>query len=212
METKICTRCDTEKPLFEYHSARSNKDGKQTFCKKCDNKRKTDTLRRKSIQSGSTRQFTLVARELRAQGLKRCSVCKEVKEFQSFYRHKNTVDGYAHCCAICVQKLGVKYYTPEKGHAKYQRNKRTQKNAKLLKDFGITIDQYEEMLSTQCNLCAICNEPSPGKALAVDHDHDTGQVRALLCGNCNPAVGFVKEKPSRARAIAEYLEKYGKIG
>ncbi len=210
MDHKICNKCGLDKPLIEYYNAAKNSSGKQSSCKKCVNARKTENLRRKSAEAGSTKQLTLVARELRDQGLKRCSDCKVVKSMEYFHNHKNTTDGKAQNCAECAQKTSAKYYTPEYGSARYQRNKDRLKNNSLLRDFGITLEQYRAMFDQQKGLCAVCDRPSPDKALAVDHDHVTGEVRRLLCGNCNVAVGFVQESPRIAIRIADYLESYGK--
>lgn len=60
----------------------------------------------------------------------------------------------------------------------------------LLRTYAISIEQYEEMLAAQDDRCAICRKAPPeGRRLAVDHDHDTGRVRGLLCTACNAALG-----------------------
>lgn len=58
---------------------------------------------------------------------------------------------------------------------------------RLLRVYGITLDQYNQLLKSQGGGCGICGK-SPedeGKALAVDHDHKTGEVRGILCSYCN---------------------------
>ena len=86
--------------------------------------------------------------------------------------------------------------------------------ANLKRDFGITSEQYDEMLQTQNGLCAICLKPETAihnftkqiKNLAVDHDHVTGKVRGLLCQRCNHAIGLVDENPQTLRNATKYLE------
>lgn len=75
--------------------------------------------------------------------------------------------------------------------------------------YGITVEQYNEMLNEQGGCCAICgtNEPT-GYNWHVDHNHDTGKVRALLCSQCNQAIGMMKEDVSILRRAIEYLEKH----
>jgi Recombination endonuclease VII len=63
---------------------------------------------------------------------------------------------------------------------------------------------YNHLLAQQDGVCAICREPD--RELVVDHDYRTGRVRALLCGHCNSAIGFLRESPLLARAAANYLE------
>lgn len=84
----------------------------------------------------------------------------------------------------------------------------------LKKSFGITPEEYERMHAAQYGLCAICGLPETmvrhGKlsVLAVDHCHDSKQVRALLCGSCNSGLGWFKDDPERMRRAADYVEEH----
>lgn len=85
-----------------------------------------------------------------------------------------------------------------------------------LKRFGITIAEYENLLSKQKGKCAICGitEKDLGRKLSVDHCHKIGKVRGLLCHKCNTGIGFFKEKPENFLMAIKYLEKdnfWGKI-
>jgi hypothetical protein len=78
-----------------------------------------------------------------------------------------------------------------------------------LRHYGLTKEDYERMLVEQAGICAICELPDPsGKALAVDHNHVTNEVRGLLCENCNRAIGLLKDSAYRCARAAEYLNKY----
>lgn len=78
----------------------------------------------------------------------------------------------------------------------------------LKKNFGITKEEYDQMLAHQNGVCAICLEVcATGRDLAVDHDHETGKVRGLLCRDCNVSLGLMKDDPNRLRKAAEYLEQ-----
>lgn len=81
--------------------------------------------------------------------------------------------------------------------------------------YGITEEDYASMLEAQNGVCAICKRPerrrSSGdevKNLAVDHDHETGRVRALLCHDCNVVLGYVEDSPERLDAMRSYLLAY----
>lgn len=80
--------------------------------------------------------------------------------------------------------------------------------AKLLHKYGITMDDYDAMLVAQGGRCAICPATRPGGrgAWHVDHNHDTGDVRGLLCSNCNRGMGLLGDDPEVLRAAAAYLE------
>lgn len=63
----------------------------------------------------------------------------------------------------------------------------------VMRRYGITVEQYEFMLAAQGGLCGICRKPPGRRRLAVDHDHETGEVRMLLCDRCNMAVGIIED-------------------
>lgn len=66
-------------------------------------------------------------------------------------------------------------------------------NGELLRLYGISLADYRGLLSAQRGVCAICGQPdpTPGRRLAVDHDHQSGAVRGLLCGKCNKGIGLL---------------------
>jgi len=77
------------------------------------------------------------------------------------------------------------------------------------KKFGLSTEQYESMVVAQKGQCALCPQVDlPEKRLAIDHDHKTGKIRALLCDRCNRGIGFFDEEPKRLRAAAEYIETH----
>jgi hypothetical protein len=85
--------------------------------------------------------------------------------------------------------------------------KRADRDAHLRRKFGIGIDDYERMLAEQNGGCRICGTPPPENgSLHVDHDHDTGQIRGLLCVSCNNAIGALKENLDIFLAAMAYLE------
>ena len=80
--------------------------------------------------------------------------------------------------------------------------------------YGMSIEQYITLLEKQNGVCAGCNAPpktggraGSNRALSVDHDHATGDIRGLLCQGCNAALGLAKNSPDLLRALAAYLEK-----
>lgn len=77
--------------------------------------------------------------------------------------------------------------------------------------YGLTVEEYENMLERQGGVCAICGSGEWGgtkhRVPHVDHDHETGKVRGLLCGDCNFGLGKFKDDPDRLRAAISYLER-----
>ncbi len=80
----------------------------------------------------------------------------------------------------------------------------------LKRNYGITPEMYNELLTKQNNSCACCgtHESNFKRRLHVDHNHTTGHVRALLCTLCNPLVGFAKENIERLEMTIAYLNKF----
>lgn len=88
---------------------------------------------------------------------------------------------------------------PEKWAASQHKNN--------LKQYGITPEDYDEMHAAQGGVCAICLGDCPtGRRLAVDHCHETGSVRGLLCLKCNTGIGKFGDSPELLLAAADYLE------
>lgn len=84
------------------------------------------------------------------------------------------------------------------------------KETRLQSAYGISSDQLGTMLALQDGRCAICRTPADDlkKGLAIDHNHETGQVRGLLCNNCNTALGLLKDSPELMGRAAAYVEKW----
>jgi hypothetical protein len=80
------------------------------------------------------------------------------------------------------------------------------KDARLKNRYGISLNEYNEMVNSQDSKCAICCETID--VLYVDHDHDTGAVRELLCSSCNKGLGHFKDNPTFLRQAAQYIESH----
>ena len=88
------------------------------------------------------------------------------------------------------------------------RRERSRLNAGLKFHYNVTADQYDRILAAQGGVCAICREPSDSarsKRLFVDHDHQTGTPRGLLCHRCNAGLGYFRERPELFHAAVDYL-------
>lgn len=74
--------------------------------------------------------------------------------------------------------------------------------------YGLPPGHYDRLKAFQGGVCWICQRATGKvKALAVDHNHTTGEVRGILCGVCNQLIGHLRDEPDRARRIADYLER-----
>lgn len=109
------------------------------------------------------------------------------------------------------------YYSTHPGEEEIKRAYNKAYNATHPKDnygyrlrskFGMSKSEYNELLTAQGGVCAICKKKAwNSKRPCVDHDHDTGKVRGLLCHRCNLAIGQIDDNPQIARLMADYLSR-----
>lgn len=79
----------------------------------------------------------------------------------------------------------------------------------MLRKYGLTMADFDALLESQGGVCAICkgDRNGPGARFHVDHHHRSGEVRGLLCGRCNTAIGLLQDSPELAEAAATYLRQ-----
>lgn len=87
------------------------------------------------------------------------------------------------------------------------------KRAQVRYIFGISLEEYNDRLALQSNLCALCKEPfegtgASGLASALDHSHASGNIREFIHNSCNKGIGLLRDDPKICRMAAEYLEKH----
>jgi NMD protein affecting ribosome stability and mRNA decay len=126
-------------------------------------------------------------------GRYRCSKCREWKSPSEFNKSKQQTSGLTYACRECMRIATRKWNLPAK--------------------YNITAERFNKMLEEQDYKCACCgieldstgrqhNKPH------VDHNHLTGEVREILCGNCNLAAGKVKDSSEIAAKLTAYLKKW----
>ena len=139
--------------------------------------------------------------------MKTCPKCGQAKPLSDFAVRKDTGKPRTHC-RECLSKANLARYhsRPETQEAHVRA---AYKHS--LKRYGLSVERYEQMLDEQGHVCAICGDPeTTGRRLAVDHDHSTGQVRALLCQACNTALGKFRDSPALLLKAAEYLNSHSR--
>lgn len=108
---------------------------------------------------------------------KKCNKCGEVKPSWMFNYDSSKVDG--------LSSSGCRECQAQKHSEWRAKNPDVIRNANLQRSFGISSSEYDEIFEAQGGVCALCGRPPTGKRLAVDHDHISGEIRALLCHSCN---------------------------
>lgn len=165
--------------------------------------------------------------------LKRCTRCREELPHEKFNRSSSRYDGRGYMCKECNRRILVQHRKRRRENgatAAYNHRTEYERWAKSMwRRFGLSAQQYEAMHAKQNGLCAICRRPErerPApiritvtdeiikakrltKRLAVDHDHVTGKVRALLCAKCNQLTGWIEKNRRLVERCCEYLAAYG---
>ncbi len=118
------------------------------------------------------------------------------------------VDYYKRDYARAAKNKRQRKYQAKNGYP--ERNKLQQYQAYLKFTYGLTLDQYKEMLCAQGFRCAICRKSHKvfKKKLAVDHNHRTGKIRGLLCHHCNSALGNFKDHVLYLQSAVKYLDQH----
>jgi hypothetical protein len=136
-------------------------------------------------------------------GVKTCSRCRESKPLDDFHNQRASRSGKQSYCKACHQVVRLSEKPP---------SIRRRRRAFLKSRFGISLEQYDTLLAAQGGTCAICRNPETvldkgvPRALSVDHDHETGKVRGLLCGGCNQGLGRFRDSPVVLKRAVVYLE------
>lgn len=122
---------------------------------------------------------------------KQCKRCKRPLPFSEFSASNQRNDGLQSYCRECNRDLARKGLHH--------------------REYSLEPGGYKSMLLAQGDCCAICGIASSEltKCLSVDHDHATGEIRALLCNKCNIAIGLIDDSSEIAERMAAYLRKHG---
>ena len=136
-----------------------------------------------------------------------CRTCGQEQPITEYYKtgrknDKNPDERHHECKACTKARLKVSpSQTPER-----------KRELHLQRAYGITVEEYSETLEQQNSSCACCKTTEPGgrhdsNVFVVDHCHETGKVRGLLCHNCNTALGLLKDDPARIANLITYLAR-----
>lgn len=223
---KRCSACGIPKPHDAFSKCEHTRDGLQSWCDECHNVR-TRALNYPPRSSGTKRcpacgeerpvdafqknkgntdglaswcrdcknaQLRERDNPRRTEGGKRCSKCGETKPVAEFASHKKNLDGLYYHCRICQRWW-------QREHL-----------------YGLARATFHGLLWAQGNACAICSTRTPKSRTTnpdgwhVDHNHQTGVVRGILCSKCNTLLGHADDLPQRLESAAMYLRRAGPEG
>lgn len=111
------------------------------------------------------------------------------------------------------RKNAARSLTPDKSPEQVEAIRR-RNLGNAIRRYGITVEQFGQMMERQQGRCAICGDPpdpngvKAASRLHIDHDHTSGQVRELLCNHCNRGVGAFRDDPELMRKAIAYIESH----
>lgn len=153
---------------------------------------------------------------------KTCPRCNETKTIDKFHKRARSTDGLHIYCKQCRKELWAESPRGREYNRRYYREKLLtdrfyNRKRKRFHRYGLTDENFIAMYDRQNGLCAICQEPETSviygrpKTLAIDHNHESGEVRGLLCSNCNNGLGRFRDDADLLYRAAEYVKKHSAI-
>lgn len=142
-------------------------------------------------------------------GRRYCPECASWLPRERFYKDSRASSGLTR---RCKKHHITRAYESRKKHQPASSRWVAQRNSWLLRKYGISIVDYDNLFEDQGGRCAICGSEDSrngNRGLVVDHDHATGQVRGLLCGTCNTALGKFRDDPTILLSAISYLDRAG---
>ncbi|MGW1212208.1 endonuclease VII domain-containing protein [Streptomyces sp. NPDC002499] len=176
---KQCRKCGRELLLAAFARDKNRRDGLQVHCRECVAEYSAAHYRRRQETVGGTVREKMDV----PAGHKLCRTCGEVKAHSEWHRNATASDGLSTRCKAC------RAVQSRRDHLKRQ--------------YGITEAVRDELIVSQGGVCCICLAAVPEH---VDHCHQTGRVRGVLCFSCNAALGQFKDRPDAIRRAAAYVE------
>lgn len=197
-QQKPCNKCYIIKALDQFQKDPRNKDGLQGICTECRKIKKQEI----HAQRLSGLNITPVDHKV-------CNKCGADKPISEYFADAGISDGHATICKQCKTEKSLEWR--ETNRERYNlgmREYRKKHSTKMrLQRYDLTEEQYTKMLEQQDHKCKICQcHPKGKRPLAVDHHHDTGTVRGLLCYGCNRAIAIL-DKPELLKKAMIYLSQ-----
>ncbi|WP_437076298.1 endonuclease VII domain-containing protein [Streptomyces sp. enrichment culture] len=176
---KQCTGCKRNLPVSEFARDKNRGDGLQVRCRECVAEYSAAHYRRRREAMGlAVREKVDVPA-----GHKLCRACGDVKPHSEWHRNGSASDGLVTRCRACRAIQG--------------------RAGRLKRHYGLSEAERDRLIADQGGVCCIC---LAAPAAHVDHCHETGRVRGVLCFSCNAALGQFKDRPDAIRRAAAYVE------
>jgi hypothetical protein len=133
--------------------------------------------------------------------MKGCSKCHRSEPIVRFAFNPKAKDRRNSWCTECTGVSGAAW-------ARTPNGRRAKGYSQIKNKYGVSAERFDEMVIAHAGRCGACGDQLINK-VGIDHDHETGHVRGLLCVNCNWALGHVDDSVKRLRGLISYLQRYG---
>jgi hypothetical protein len=189
---KWCPECERFKPVVEFFTDRRAPDGKTSYCKPCMTRRNAESKARRA--RGERIERRRPRRTLHHLAVeKRCPACGETKQIAEFAINRSHGHDVGNYCLPCHNRIVRENVVANHG---------SPRDFHLKRRYGLTSADVERMVEAQGGTCAVCQVKPPEH---VDHDHETGAVRGILCFTCNLGLGNFEDDPHRLLLAHRYL-------
>ncbi len=175
---KTCSKCKTVKPVSEYRPRKNYSFGVSCRCIECDRLVNKETYLRHA-EAYRKRNYEYSKTHRTERNKYNTAWQKQNKDKVALYQKRA-----------------------------YEKNPLRLRNNRLKSEYGISIDEYRQMHAAQSGVCSICQSVCFSGTLSVDHDHETGKVRGLLCRKCNTAIGMLGDDIKLVQRAVNYLKSF----
>lgn len=214
-----CRRAD-RRARYKEHGELIRQQNKESYFRNRENRLKVGAERYQQRRAIIVAVGLDKQRKYDSEGRRQCTQCGEWKPLTDFPKARNFPDGRRSYCRICYSFLAKEKYQRTRivvlSKAKDKRIAEPilfsiqKRRTRLKTQYGLTEDQFWAMLESQQDHCLACKRLFTYKTAMdepkVDHCHNSGKVRGLLCGWCNASLGMMRESAPHLRALARYAE------
>jgi len=181
ISSKRCSDCGLDKPVTDFGRNQSLGDGLSFSCLACNRARNRRWYREsRRAQGRDVRDPAWVP-----EGFRWCPTCQQPVAHEEYVRNTRTPSGFGSECKACHRATSSASY--------------------FYRAYGLTKREVQVLRAAQDDRCAICDGSAPQH---LDHDHETGHIRQLLCQRCNQGLGLLQDDPEVLRAAADYVERH----
>lgn len=205
-DARRCCRCQEVKPLDEFHRRAGRPSGRDYKCKTCST-RKAKAYYNTHVEQHKNSHAKWYERnkqrydagEVSVVEEKLCQYCRQVKPRSEFTLARSSLDGLDWGCRACKAIRSAAYHRvrQQKDPHLYYKNIWTLRRLRR--------EDFDQMLIEQSGRCALCSAPM--KKPHLDHCHESGRIRGLLCQDCNVSLGWI-EKLDRAGVTRDMIDAY----